>query len=88
MKDWMMLKNALWKTLNLLNNLIHYFRAEVAKDTNRAADAFKEHCELLAALSERDSEKAEVAARDHIRVTRERTLIDIDFGSPQSENTG
>ena len=71
----------LCETLNSIKDLVSYFRTEVAMDMSRADDAVEEHGRIIAALRLRDPAKAEEAARDHIRITHERTLRDIDFTS-------
>ncbi|MHB9038008.1 MAG: GntR family transcriptional regulator [Armatimonadota bacterium] len=75
----------LCKTLKSINNLVHYFRSGVARDSRRIADAFTEHCKLLTALEQRDPDMAEAVARNHVKTSRERTLIDIHFGLSQKE---
>jgi DNA-binding GntR family transcriptional regulator len=72
--------NRIRKTVHSLNNLVHYFRARVARDRNRAVDAMSEHRKMLTAFKQRDAEAAEAAMREHIRITRDRTLLDVDFG--------
>jgi DNA-binding GntR family transcriptional regulator len=71
----------LQKTMNSLNNLIYYFRAEIAKNIDRSVEAFHEHNRILRALKKQDGDLAEEAMKDHIFRTIERTLEDIDLSN-------
>lgn len=72
---------SLKKSLDSLHNLIQYFRVSVAKYPGRASDAIDEHCRILAAMKARDSTAAENAMKDHIRISRERTVIELHLVS-------
>jgi len=74
------------KMLKSLNNLVRYFRVQVAKDIGRAAEAVEEHDAIISALEARDADALEAAAKNHIRITRERTLADIHFGATKGWN--
>jgi DNA-binding GntR family transcriptional regulator len=69
----------LQKNLRSLNNLIHYFRVEIAKKVTRSVEAFNEHNIILMALVKQDADLAEAAMKDHILFTIKRTIKDTDF---------
>ncbi len=69
----------LQKTINSLNNLIYYFRVEIAKKIERSIEAFHEHSWILKALKNQDGDLAEKAMKDHILRTTERMLKDMDL---------
>jgi DNA-binding GntR family transcriptional regulator len=73
----------LQKLLGSLNDLIHYLRAQGARQPARARQALTEHGRILDALESRDPERAEAAMREHVRITISRTLEDIGFGPGQ-----
>lgn len=76
----------LQKTINSLNNLIYYFRVEIAKKIERSIEAFHEHNRLLQALKNQDGDLAEEAMKDHILRTTERTLKDMNLSNEKEKN--
>lgn len=75
----------LQKTINSLNNLIYYFRVEIAKKIERSIEAFHEHNRILQALKNQDGDLAEEAMKDHILRTTERTLKDMDLSNEKEK---
>lgn len=76
----------LQRTINSLNNLIYYFRVEIAKKIERSIEAFHEHNRILQALKNQDGDLAEEAMKDHILRTTERTLKDMDLSNEKEKN--
>ena len=71
----------LQKNVNSLNNLIYYFRVEIAKKIEKSIEAFHEHNRILQALKNQDGDLAEEAMKDHIFRTTERMLKDMDLSN-------
>ncbi len=69
------------KTLATLINLVSFFRTEVGRTLERAAQACNEHEEILAALKRKDPAAAGEVMKAHISRAGEIILQDITFST-------
>jgi DNA-binding GntR family transcriptional regulator len=71
----------LGKTLEMLNNLVSFFRREVGQEFSRATVAFEEHESLLAALKSKDPDASAEQMRSHVAKALEGVIHNIAFST-------
>lgn len=71
----------LQKMLGNLNNLVSFFRREVGREKQRAAEACEEHEKVLAALKRKDPAAAAEEMRSHVSRALDGVIHNISFST-------